>query len=596
MSNYCGSCQATIAEKPKEVLFGIHINENDEVYFSMTDKNWFNKVFQGNSFGITIDIVSKERYNCAKNISDKSTIPKGVLLPAVYKENLVKNAVELIEGGIFTKIGKIPSSLSGKELEGNLVILNGPNICYYTNFVNIDRSIWSLLPMGFFVDSLLNEYSGSETDQSGFFTYTQKKQFEIPFSKGSSSFDPNYLMRYFDSIDLSSSQIKKVEIRAYSSIEGTEKINKALMSKRAETVVSALKKYQPSLGRINIVTAENWLEFFNDIKETDFSELEDYSKQEIKQELTDPDFSADMESILAAHRKVVAILYLDKKTNFASNSDLSLSTDFKNAIDSKNIAKAQVIQKEIVNRIIDKQLPIEFLDKIEVPKSRAYSPILNDREVYKHLLKATDEYQAFENFLEIRKIDPDNGRLNYNICVLRFFMWQYAKDTLSSAVLLSEIDRLFQQGISLPLIKRMHINYYILKSEDQMLALDYRGKDSSLSAIKNIFKEIEISDEDIYSLSKYYSFYSHQDWAQEIIAPRIGSVDVSEDLIFYYLNLLFFKPVFYGTDEFLKASLNAINLNTKRFCRFFLPNDRGGASMQLLEYEEIKKLYCAECN
>ena len=58
---------------------------------------------------------------------------------------------------------------------------------------------------------------------------------------------------------------------------------------------------------------------------------------------------------------------------------------------------------------------------------------------------------------------------------------------------------------------------------------------------------------------------------------------------------LFFNPGTYNNENFNKAMLNAINLNNKRFCNFFLPNDMGGASMQLLEYDEIKKMYCNDC-
>ncbi|GEM_PF-3268245 len=104
IANYCSGCQAIFNKMPKEVLFGVQINDNGEVYFSMSDKNWFNKIFKSNSFGVTIDIISKERYDCTKNISKESGIPGGIILPGVYKNELVKQASELVQGGIFTKM------------------------------------------------------------------------------------------------------------------------------------------------------------------------------------------------------------------------------------------------------------------------------------------------------------------------------------------------------------------------------------------------------------------------------------------------------------------------------------------------------------
>ena len=59
-----------------EVLFGLQINDDGELYFSMGDKNWFNKSFTIHSYGVTIDIITTERSNCTNNISEKSGIPK----------------------------------------------------------------------------------------------------------------------------------------------------------------------------------------------------------------------------------------------------------------------------------------------------------------------------------------------------------------------------------------------------------------------------------------------------------------------------------------------------------------------------------------
>lgn len=243
----------------------------------------------------------------------------------------------------------------------------------------------------------------------------------------------------------------------------------------------------------------------------------------------------------------------------------------------------------------ERKLPLDYINKLEVPRSKEFSPVLNDREVYKYLLKATTEYEALDNFLTLRQLDPENGRINYNICALRFFTWQYGNDTTVIIPLFKDINALAKQGIDTSLIKRMLINYYILKSEDQNRVYNYDGKDSSLNCIHELYEGLTLNDEDIYSLAKYYAFYAHSDWAEEIIEPRIDKVDISEDLVFYYINLQFYHPMIYGSDDFNKAVLNGINLNRQRFCNFFLPNDKGGASMQLLMYEELKGMYCAEC-
>jgi len=592
---YCEACIETIESMPKEVLFGIQINTNGDVYFSMSNKIWFDKIFKSNAYGISVDLVSKERYNCAREDNGSLGLPKGSMLFPVYRDDLLKGMESLTDDHVFVKIGKVPAALMNKELEGNLVILNGNLICYYTNFVNIDRSVWQLLPMGLYTDSLIQETQTGNFETGDFYTYSKKVQLVIPFQKGSTSFNSNYLKTFYDSIQLSNYHIRKVEIRAYSSVEGAEKFNKELMKKRADTILHAVKKYEPSLKRIDVLTAENWLEFFQDIKATELEEWQQLSKNDIKQKLTDKVLLTKAEQVLAKERKAVVTLYLETRSAIAFTTGDALFSEFKKAIVEKNINAARAIQKELVEQIIDNKVPVEYINRLEVPQTKDFSILLNDREVYKYLLKASSEYEALGNFLLLRKLDPDNSHINYNICALRFFMWQFGGDSTAQKILLNEINRLPALGINNTLVKRMLINYHILNCEEDMRTYRYDDKDSSLQVIRNIYDSITLNDEDIYSLAKYFANYARHDWAQEIVTPRIDKIDVSENLVFYYVNLLFYFPASYSSDEFRNALLNAVNLNPQRFCNFFRPNDKGGAGMQLLDYDEIKAMYCETC-
>ena len=591
---YCAGCNDLIKAKPIEVLFGIQINSDGDVYFLMNNMEWFNKIFKNNSYGVTVDLVAKSKYDCGK-IKEDFSLPRGTILAPTYRHELLNEKTELKAGNMFVKIGKLPNGLMNKELEGNLVVLNGNYICFYTNFVNINRSALQLLPMGLFTDSLIQE-SKTETNEKPLLVgYTKTVQLQIPFAKASAHFSSIYVRKFFDSVDLANYTIRKVEIRAYSSVEGSYKANKELVSKRADTILETLKKYQLLTGHIKIITAENWLDFFKDIEDTKFSELKEYSKLQIRQKLTDNPFLKEIEPLLSLHRKAIVTLYLEPKSMMALVSNTMILSDFKNAVNDKNIVKAKQIQKEIVERIADNKLPLDYINKLAVPKSKEYASLLNDREVYKYLLKATSEYEALDNFLALKEFIPTNDHINYNICALQFFVWQFGGDTLVPKILLAEINSLPKPGINEVLVKRMLINYHILKCEEYMDKLNYSGKDSSLEIIHSIYDTLQLNDDDIYSLAKYYSLYSRPDWAEEIIEPRIDKLDVSEDLVFYYVNLLFFNPGNYETANFKKATLNAINLNRKRFCHFFSSNDRGGASMQLLDYNAIRKMYCAEC-
>ena len=61
--NNCSCCKSAFSQKAKEVKFSIK-RENNNLYFHVNDKRWFNMLFKNNADGVAVDIVDKERYNC----------------------------------------------------------------------------------------------------------------------------------------------------------------------------------------------------------------------------------------------------------------------------------------------------------------------------------------------------------------------------------------------------------------------------------------------------------------------------------------------------------------------------------------------------
>ena len=591
--NVCQACRNVIDSRPREVLFGFSFSPNGDIYFSMDNREWFKKIFKNASYGVSIDIISKERYACDRSNPEEIKLPMGKMLMPVYLPDLLKNEEKLNDQLVYTKIGTLPVSLRNKEIEGNLVIVNGNQICFYTNFVNIPRSDWDLLPMGYYTDTLL-----TGIDNSSFVSdlgYQKKINITIPFAKGSTVFTNDYLHKILDSAEISKFAIQKLEIRAYSSVEGTLQANTVLMNKRADAVLAAIETYQKITGGVTVITAENWIAFFRDIQNTAYQDFTSYTKQEVKTELLNSQTAKELEDILARERKVEAVIYVRKKTSFTRLENDSLVSKFNTSITKIEIDRAREYQKELAERVNDKRAPIEYLTKLEVPKSKVYADVASDHEVYKYLLKATTEYDALQNLLILQKTDPYNGHINYNISVLRFFLWENGDDTTVQNVLFKEINNLKKQGIEESLVKRMLINYYILKCQQQASVFDYTGEDKSIASIAEVLTGMKFTDEDLFSLAKYYSFYSDNERAMDLLSERVTQTDAIEDIVFYYLNLLLFYPSEYDTEEFQEVLLNAINLNPKRFCDLFRSGQQGGASMQLLEYDEIKSYYCESC-
>src|SRR5690349_19553700 len=69
----CTSCEKLFIEKPKEVLFGIDLRKNGDIYFTTSDKQWFNKLITGPQDGVTTDLVTKDQFGCQAPLPDDNS-------------------------------------------------------------------------------------------------------------------------------------------------------------------------------------------------------------------------------------------------------------------------------------------------------------------------------------------------------------------------------------------------------------------------------------------------------------------------------------------------------------------------------------------
>ncbi|HEY8969647.1 MAG TPA: hypothetical protein VIM64_11150, partial [Puia sp.] len=180
----CQECEATLASKPKEVLYGISIVD-DDVYFTISNKEWLGRLIREDDDAVSADLVAKDQYACGKPAPGINGYAKGIFLDPVYRPALMAKIMDMGEGFVSIAIGKVPPQLRGKELEGNLAILHKGQVCMYTFFTDVPRTQWDILPMGLYVDTVVNymSYPGSDTVRTPLL-YTKELQFTLPFGKG----------------------------------------------------------------------------------------------------------------------------------------------------------------------------------------------------------------------------------------------------------------------------------------------------------------------------------------------------------------------------------------------------------------------------
>ena len=115
--------------------------------------------------------------------------------------------------------------------------------------------------------------------------------------------------------------------------------------------------------------------------------------------------------------------------------------------------------------------------------------------------------------------------------------WLQSKILVDPPVLKKEIESLRKIGIHDNLVRRLLINYHIILSESHIRNRHYVEKDKAVQFNYESYKPLQLKDHDLVNLAKYFSYYSKFDWARRTLEPRIKSLNVSEDLVFYYLSL-----------------------------------------------------------
>ncbi|QTD38846.1 hypothetical protein JL193_06200 [Polaribacter batillariae] len=577
-------------QKPKEVQFSI-VKEGNKLFFSTNDKNWFSNVFKNSGDGVAIDVVPKSIYNCDKEVSESQI--KGTVLPPVFAQKLIRGFKKTPRSNrVQTFIGTIPTNLKDEELEFNILFLNNKTLCRYQRIYNLKAYAWDLLDMGVYLDSLT--YKNKKiTTSDRFETKYKTLKFVIPFEKNKAVYSKEDIKPLYDSLKLTDFNIKKIHIKAYSSIEGSLKRNLELQEKRANSIAKSLQSFQKPNIVTEISSSENWVEFLNDISNTKYKDLKKLSKKEIKQKVVGAT-SKDLEKYLKNHRKAVVILDLDKKDRYKDMSKEKLVEIFNDFVLKGFVDKALVVQNSIFDKLKEEKSP-DLLNKLNVPKQLKFSPILNKNSIIKYVLDLSYAKIAYAELKKLEKIDPKNKGIKYNIVVVKFIIWRNNWEKINETDFKKQILALKNYGITKNLIDRMLVNFHIVKAEKNMRERKYEAKDESIEFIIDTYENFNLSNFDYLSLAQFLAYYANTDEATELLDEKVRTITVDEDLLYYYLNLTLIDSYAVETQNYRTIMLNAIEMNKERFCKLFNSSLNKGVTFQLLENKYLRATYCENC-
>jgi len=588
--NKCTYFNSYFKNKPKEVGFSIE-REGDKLYFIVTDKKWAINLFKKSGDGIAIDVVSKSRYACGQNVENAQI--RGILLNPVFAKQLVKGFKPTRGNRFRTFVGIVPTEVKDDELEFNILFLNNKVLCRYQRIYNLESYPWDLLDMGAYLDSLVYKSKKITNNLDKFITKYKKLKFVIPFEKNKSQYLPEDIKPVYDSLRLTDFNIKKINIIAYSSIEGSLKRNLELQEQRANSIVKSMQSFQKPDIETEISSSENWVEFLNDITKSNYKNLRKLSKQDIKQKVTGQ-VSQDLEVYLKNHRKAVITLDLEKKDKYKDMTTEVLISTFNKLIQEDNVDEALVVQNSLFEKLKEEKSP-EKLKRLNVPKQIKFVPVLNKTSMFKTILNQSYAKISFDELKNLEKLHPNNKKIKYNLVVLKFVIWRNKWQEVNRNNFKKEILNLKKYKIAQPLIDRMLVNFHIVKAEKDIRARNYDAKDESVEFIVDTYENVDLSNYDYLSLAQFLTYYSDLDEATYLLDDVVRTITVDEDLLFYYLNLTITNKYAVATDDYRTIMLNAVNMNKKRFCKLFNSSLEEGVTFQLLENDYLRKTYCENC-
>lgn len=586
----CNYFSNAFKEKPKEVGFNIR-REGNKLFFSTNDKKWWSTVFKKSGDGIAIDVVSKSRYACDKEL--KVSQIKGTVLRPVFAQKLMRGfKARATSKSAQTFVGTIPDELLKEELEFNILFLSNKMLCRYQTIYNLESYPWELLDMGVYLDSLMYKDKKIRSSDS-FITKYKTLKFSIPFEKNKAEYSSEDIKPLYDSLRLTDFNIKKIQIKAYASIEGSLQRNLELQEKRANSIVKSLQTFQKSNIITEVSSSENWVEFLNDVSKTKYKNFAKLSKQSIKQKVVGT-ISKALEKYLKNHRKAVITLELEKKDKYKNMSKEMLVDVFNNLILKEDIKEALVVQNSIFEKLKDENSP-DLLRELNVPKQIKFIPILNKNSIFKYLLNVSYAKIAFDELKNLETLDPKSKNIKYNLVVVKFVIWKNNWQKIAENDFKIEILKLKAYGITQNLIDRMLVNFHIVKAEKNRRQRKYDAKDASVAFIVNTYKNFNLSNYDYLSLAQFLTYYSNTAEAKEVLEDKVRTITVDEDLLFYYLNLTIINDNAVASQYYRTIMLNAITMNKERFCGLFNPSLEKGVTFQLLKNNYLKDTYCENC-
>lgn len=568
--------------------------EGREVFIDLESVKPLQKILRDKNDALVLDILQKEQYGCnfERNIIDYNRFNRGVLskpfkMKKILKRNIAQNPDN--PKAFKAKIADLPENVELDNSEINLLIVQDGSVC-----TSVPKT---------FIHPIKGTYKNNvrlladTISINSHFHYkpvpdSANLEFVIPFKGNKSDYDVADIEPFLEALNQPDFSIVDLKITAYSSVEGSDSVNRNLQRRRAESIVGALRKRQADSIKTEIVTDYNWDDFASDISSTKYKRWASLTIEQVQDSIQKHNLAKELEPILQKHRYARIAMRIAYDVNGKNELPFVLRK-FAEACDSADRILALSIQKFIMKRVLEEKYPATVLDNMRIPATSDFAGLVMNDIWLRHKLGMIKDAEMKERISELAVSNPQNEYIVFNDLLMRVNYPDGLFKDIGSR-LQTEIDRLYYTPLKKETVDRLNLRLQLKTiSEVDSVTHDRSIKTACVERIKNI---VDIKTESMQnSLKLAELFLDNKDYMLTIktLEPWVDATDNMQLLLTYVSLCSLFENQMH-TVAFENAMARIKQLEPETYCNLLNGSDEG-FSLRVFENENVKAEYCKTC-
>jgi uncharacterized protein YkwD/outer membrane protein OmpA-like peptidoglycan-associated protein len=564
-----------------------------DVYFVHPNLKALKRIISKKKDGLAIDFVQHSQLPCngANNFNynyyNRGAMPKYMTFKKMIKKNELTGKKEK---GIRVYLGTAPNTVEA-PFDVNVIIVKDKTVCrtvVKTNVIkpNISYEVkTSLIPDLNAIQTTINYIPEPEKTVL---------EFKVPFERNKYVYEAADIKPFIDALKESRFIVDSIFITAYTSIEGSDKSNLELQKKRSESIISAMEQLQNVINIPYVINLDDgWNLFLQDIGATQYKNLANKSKEDVRTTLNQGKTKKELEPMLAQHR--YAYIRINVTYDVSEQYEQEFITNkFNRTLAAGNLPLAFAIQKYMMKKVEEGAYKKSFIEALEIPNTVQMLPFLTNKYYMLSFFETGLSSDDMEKVIALSKMDNKNTICEFNALACSIDDVDITT-TSQISTWQSKIDRIYNTPIGKIHPKKVNavniaLQYKILDYINASETPDEKLMESTYEKIKAIALPTITDWQQAYDVASTFIGYGDFEFARKTMDPYINNPDISEDFIFTYMNLYSLDEYNYMSKKFEIACALAAKKNKTRFC-----NEIKTYSYLIRENLQVKNTICGEC-